>query len=346
MTPGGYLKLSLLTALLLLSAAGALVAFNQPYHGDLTRISRFTERDFGWRDPQPVIAPLPDSPDARVLVIGDSFSDKRLWQALVHRATGTRFSFVHFDQVKRSGLPQLIAARNPDFVIFERVERMLPHTFPEPFPCVMPPGNTPRPAQEAPAPLSLLTGLEIRHRPTLPGSPRQGAQALHHLRMLTQRKSQVIAAPLTVTGLFSHARAGEVLLLVDDQQISRKVPPVTQADIACHLADWVRATPRPSLVVLIPDKTTVYQAYLQDFAARQKRPSLIEGLDSLPGAEVFNATHALRERVRNGGRDIYQPDDTHFGPEGHAILAARVMGWLQQQQADRSLPVATRGPTP
>lgn len=77
---------------------GAIGYFFLPlagFQGDLTRLAMLPESEFGWRKPQPAIAPnlLNQSPmqEADVLVIGDSFSDSRVWQvALTQRGLKVR----------------------------------------------------------------------------------------------------------------------------------------------------------------------------------------------------------------------------------------------------------------
>ncbi len=345
MKPGHYLKLTLLLTLTLLAAAAALVCYNQPYSGDMTRVSTQIEREFGWNSNQSVITPLADTPHANVLVIGDSFSAGRSWQALAHRVTGLSFSFVHIDQAPVERMPQLMATHQPDFVIFERVERMLLHSFPDPVPGCQPhpqPPNAKTKIPEAgPSPASLLTGLSTHKRQTLPDSPRMLAQALHYLKMHRRAKPQpnVVPARLTRSDLFTNSRTGEVLILTEDHQFDQEVPAASQSDVICSLTTWLATTHRPTLLVLIPDKTTAYQEYLPSLVALRKRPSLIEGIYSLPGADVFNATTALRAHIQAGHRDVYQPNDTHFGPEGFAVLASHIIPWLQEQQ--RRHPVAS-----
>lgn len=60
------------------------------YQGDLTRISLMPESEFGWRQPQPAldIALMEQASmtEADVLVIGDSFSDGRVWQTELTRS--------------------------------------------------------------------------------------------------------------------------------------------------------------------------------------------------------------------------------------------------------------------
>lgn len=57
------------------------------FQGDLTRIGMLPESQFGWRKPQPAVDPKlmrqSSLQEADVLVIGDSFSDDRIWQTVL-----------------------------------------------------------------------------------------------------------------------------------------------------------------------------------------------------------------------------------------------------------------------
>lgn len=72
------------------------------YHGDLTRIGKWMESDFGWRDPQPSIdAKLLISSnlqEAEILVIGDSFSDNLHWQTVLTQS-GKKVASIHWESI-------------------------------------------------------------------------------------------------------------------------------------------------------------------------------------------------------------------------------------------------------
>ena len=76
--------------------------FFTTYQGDLTRVGKWMESDFGGREPQPSIDPkwLISShlQDADVLVIGDSFSENLHWQAALTQS-GLRVATIHWSSI-------------------------------------------------------------------------------------------------------------------------------------------------------------------------------------------------------------------------------------------------------
>lgn len=72
------------------------------YHGDLTRIGKWTEHDFSWQIPQPAIdsSLLQSSPldQADILVIGDSFSETLHWQSTFTNDQ-IKVSTIHWGQI-------------------------------------------------------------------------------------------------------------------------------------------------------------------------------------------------------------------------------------------------------
>jgi hypothetical protein len=93
-----HAKLFSVLVFLVVLVYGAIGYFLLPlasFQGDLTRMAMLPESQFGWRKPQPAIVSnlLIQSPlqEADVLVIGDSFSDSRVWQvALKQRGLKVR----------------------------------------------------------------------------------------------------------------------------------------------------------------------------------------------------------------------------------------------------------------
>ena len=63
----------------------------EPLYGDLTRVGKWTERDFGPNAAHPIIHVKANgrflaNPD--IMVLGDSFSEKNLWQSVLSDQMG------------------------------------------------------------------------------------------------------------------------------------------------------------------------------------------------------------------------------------------------------------------
>jgi len=87
------------------------------------------------------------------------------------------------------------------------------------------------------------------------------------------------------------------------------------------------------VILAIPDKSTAYQPYFASDEIRQ-RPALINrlyidnlqhGIDMLP---------PIQEMAAAGHKDIYLPDDTHWGYKGFQLAAVLISTELDAQYHD------------
>jgi len=107
----------------------------EPIYGDLTRIGKWSERDFG---PNAIQAPIQIKSSGRsllnpdVMVLGDSFSQENIWQSIVSEATG--YSVQTFDYGKNclnNFIGAAIANTSSKIIVIETVERSLIGRFSE-----------------------------------------------------------------------------------------------------------------------------------------------------------------------------------------------------------------------
>jgi len=132
-----YTRYFLFAAALPLLVVMALGWYVQPLSGDLTRLGHLPERDFGWRAPQARVPVAPHDPQAKpvVAVLGDSFSERNIWQSMAMAQAGV--PFVSFDWKGVGGAacvgPWMAAvhAAYPTVrvVVVETVERMFVKRF-------------------------------------------------------------------------------------------------------------------------------------------------------------------------------------------------------------------------
>ena len=87
-------------------------------------------------------------------------------------------------------------------------------------------------------------------------------------------------------------------------------------------------------LLVAPDRSTVYARAIAPNPVITPRPlsALTPLFDSLPQISV---TNALRAAVARGEKDVYLPNDSHWGWKGHAIVGETVVRHLFPDTADR-----------
>lgn len=329
-------------ALLGLGLAGAglmlgLGLWLEPVSGDLARVGFHAERDFGWRGGQAVFAPALAGPgrlDGQydVVVVGDSFSRPmpgeawtgRYWTDHLAARTGLSVGVFHLlvtppDQVLASP-----AARSARLVVVETVERQLAPLFDEPGPCVAPP---------APPPVALPRAEAARPVPrdrALWGMPAGPDYLFGFARTALQRwltggdGTRARMLRLDPPGPFTSRRPDRLLVFREDYN-RRHWSEASWARIVCRLgAVQARAVQGGAGFVLLvaPDKTTAYAALL---APGDRTPGALPRLAAVPGLALARTDLALTAAIAAGVKDVYLPDDTHWGSAGAAIAAGAVI---------------------
>jgi hypothetical protein len=147
--------------------------------------------------------------------------------------------------------------------------------------------------------------------------------------------SPVLRLDLSRNDLFTSNRPAELLVYAEDYDKAQWRPDEWDG-FACRLLSLqqrIEAAGRTAfLFLLAPDKSTAYAAYLPP------DPKIIDGYEILerdPRLHLPPLSPMLRAAIAAGTRDVYLPDDTHFGYAG-TRLAARAV-----QQARRGLRPST-----
>ena len=348
-----------LLACLAINLAGSLLlcavslAFNlEPVSGDLARLGGYSEKDFGWRDA--LACYQIDRTNLRaeydrpydVVVIGDSFSEQHVrgWQNRLIERTG--WSLVTLREGPRT-LANLEAnpvfrQHPPSLIIVETVERNLAGQFStdDGFatnwlgPSRLLKTNSPRrdfppthhlasPTIATNRPIAGAWNLDIAKEILLKDVPR---------RWFNVNLTPVASTALTRGGLFSSEASSRLLfygadLLKKDcseDTISRTAWTVNE------LRNQIRTRFGCKFVLLVaPDKLTAYGSYLLDGQLR--------GLSILPrlqcrGLDVPRVDVALSAAIARGERDVYLPDDTHWGPSGARLAADALLNFLVKSE--------------
>lgn len=337
-------------------AVGAFGWSLQPPEGDLVRISGASSREFGWRGEATgfaedhrrelsLAALLRGADPGEVLVFGDSFSIRHAggvsWINTLHEATGLEVAFVRvndFAPALRYLRSEAFAARPPKAVIVQTVERALlvrAVSLRDPAaPCEAPP--PPAPVAAAPeAPLALPRRVLTRRTAFESFDELMSWGALAARLRLTGGEEPVLEARLTRTDLFSHAAADRVLLLGADVRnqradVIRPADPAAAAEaVRCGLRRLAAAAEgrAPLWLMIAPDKRTVYAPWIADRLAPPALDLYAVAHEAL-GPALIDPLPALRATAEAGVRDVHFPDDSHWGPRGHALagtLAARAL---------------------
>lgn len=292
-----------------------------PY-GDLSRIGRVSETEFGWRKPQPDVTPelLKGATPAEgdILVIGDSFSMTYRWQSALTKA-GYRVVTAYWgdyseamcldfsDWIKKNGFEGKL-------VILESVERLLSERLEKSMNCAQmrrPLISLPKPYTSPPHPsegiaknwgaklnTGVITYLNTRDAIESPGDTPAG--------------KRVWSRPVPDgCEFFSHRLCNKALFYGEDDERG----PLTPTDLS-RLQAFTATQPRIHLLwMVIPNKTSVY---LKPESSTEFASAL--GSQGL-GPDLFSFVRAERPKVR----DLYYPNDSHLSAHGQLVLGERML---------------------
>ncbi|GAB4178322.1 MAG: hypothetical protein Fur0039_22080 [Rhodocyclaceae bacterium] len=344
MSPKRYFIAVLALGLGLTGAAWALAWWLEPLYGELTRIGGYAERDYGWNEPVREFVPRLATWDAGhdgtadVLVIGDSFANLRpaqQWQNWLAARTGWRIRTLDKHRVDLGELTAspAWAGHPPKVVIWNNIERDLRDEYSA--------GNgacaLARRAESA-EPLAIRpTGAQpaARSRPSEginPGFARAWLWKNLLRRTLGLDYTETLRVPLVRGDLFSSRSSSELLVFRRDLR-KRSWTPADLERIRCgyrRLARIFEANGRTRFVTAIaPDKSSAYRPWLQDPRALPESvlPALLERFP-VPDARL---DRAISQALSAGTRDVYLPDDTHWGPAGQRIAAEAILELLVRE---------------
>lgn len=317
----------------------------QPIDGDLTRIGAYPERHYGWNAPQRVFPkPLFGSSvadGADVLVIGDSFATAMpnyQWQNPLVVATGMRVSTLSaYDQT----IDQVMAdpayqAQPPRWLVLTLVERHFPSMLARHASCpVAVPVRLPtQPDAEQPAGWSgrvpdipMAVSIERNTRWEDWRDVPLGVGYKYVQRSLWRavsglQSTDTLEYPLDRSDLFSSERSDRLLVFRKDIQKTEQWASSGPSTLDCLLTELrrkVEADGRTRLVVLLaPDKLTAYAPWITD-ASVQRLSKLDELVRRHP--DLIPSVHrALQAAISVGTRDVYLPNNTHWGIQGHMVV--------------------------
>jgi len=326
----GYLAWFLGTAVVLFGVAIGLSLFFKPLSGDLTRIGRWSERDFGptrAQSPPVIRANGPLLRDQQILVLGDSFSNPNIWQSYLSESTKLDTLSFEFKDVGciNNWVNWVVSqtALEAKKIIIEVAERSFVPVFRNDRACT---ASTPvaSKAFDKTSSAGLTQGISL-------DAIYLFQTAGNTLRMRWQagriNSGEVVSVPLASSNFFSNTKAKRLLYYAEDDNKKSW----TQRDITAAIENLKKIQSRlvkfRLVVVVVPDKSTVYRPYILGLPDQIEHPDVFSALTA-SGIDSIDLRELFREKVTSH-IDLYLPNDTHLGPSGYHLMGAAIAERLQ-----------------
>ncbi len=334
-----------------------------PPTGDTTRISGYSENDFGWNAPQKVFekqaTPLQEVYDhyVDVFVVGDSFSFGGVlqmmnypWQSYLTADNGLTVSTLSHYTTKTNPpsydptfIPNIINSETfkktpPKVLVLEVVERQLNILPKIGGDCkVHNKINNSLNIEMKPIP-GMLPTLDVfrkKQRPSLNKRFNYAVKYLETLLFLNAGDNQAFVFYLVTSKLFS-SKSSDKLLVYEGDVKKKNWDENLVDDIKCRLINFqnlVQANGQTLFVVMVaPDKLTVYSPYLKDFSYAKYSP--ISRLSDNPSLHLPRFDLPLQSALGEGVVDLYLPNDTHWASKGQQIAAKTLQKYLTEFSGD------------
>lgn len=351
-----------LLALVVLPVTGlfALGVYLQPLFGDLTRIGFYSERAYGWNDPQMVfsgtqlefnVSPGNSSRYYELVVLGDSFSRARpefQWQNYLAAATGVSIGTMDINKIR---LDQILASPGyrehpPKVLIMESVERELPSHLEQNIKTC---GEVSLDSRKIDAiPVTAQVRFIFRDWENYLGDVRQlgrekkwseinpgymSKYLLHHL-FVDVDHPEVYRMDLARPAPFSSSNKRDILVYHDDLKKIQWWEDVGLSGMGCRIEAirrQVEANGYTRFVLMVPpDKLTAYSDFLGN--PKFQHVSRLSTLANLYPDVMPRLDNALSKAIHAGEQDVYLPDDTHWGSNGQRIAAKTLVTFLIHPQ--------------
>jgi len=335
----------------------------QPVIGDTTRLSGYSENDFGWNKPQKVFKelanPLQDVYDhyVDVLVLGDSFSFGGVlgmmnfpWQTFLTAESGLSVSTISHYTTKTnppsydpSLIPAIVKSETfqktpPKVFVLEVVERQLN---------ILPEVNG-----DCKVTNKILNGRNVfvkpvqgmtptidafrpKKRPSLKEQLDSAVKYWETLLLLNVDDNPGFVFDLTTANLFSNNKSQKLLVYEGDVK-KKNWDDNLIASIRCKLINIqniVQANGKTLFVVMIaPDKLTAYSPFLQD--ASVAKYTAIERMIPERALHMPRFDLPIQSAINSGMVDVYLSNDTHWASKGQQIAAETLKKYLIEFSGD------------
>lgn len=310
-----------------------------PFDGDLTRLGGYSEYDYGWNDKQnhftsnlSVKGEIGTYYD--IMVIGDSFSNHqpwgRLWHNYLKQSTNLSVGVFHINDLDQMLGSNSFKSNPPKILIYESIERHLKSrlSYDDNYSCdvlIITPkpslsvGNLKAQFDQDEFSRDLSFTLYIGH--AIKG-------VWNELKSISGRK-KVFESQLSVAELFSNRLSDKILTINGDMSKKAWSEEIWHG-IECGMKQFqnkIQANNKTSVLFLIaPDKLTVYSPYLVN--DKWKNISRLTSIYALDDLNIVPLLPALRKSLENYSKDLYLPNDTHWGFSGHKIAGESVVDYI------------------
>lgn len=294
------------------------------FQGDLTRLAMLPESQFGWREPQPAISSnlLTQSPmqEADVLVIGDSFSDSRVWQvALKQRGLKVRtISWTSVGAICDDFTPWLRGQGfHGNFVVMEVIERNIESGLKKSVACKNMHANSdvsidhPRypPTESINFAQSDRSGrFSVGIQTALNYRDYERYSSMSDFESHYLNNGAKLARVKNGCDLFSHPKCNDALFLAEDK--AEDLNSNVFDDIENINSRLVGVTP---IWVFVPNKSTTYLHPNKGFWSEANRR--------------FGSPNLLRmnqDALRAKTVDLYPANNTHYSTTGYLLMGEAI----------------------
>jgi len=304
----------------------------EPLFGDLTRIGKWTEHDFGPNTEHPIIhfqSSGQSLPNHDVVVLGDSFTARNLWQSVLFDNSG--YIVKSFQYGSQNCIPAWIEAAIAEptnsIIMVETVERSFIERF----------SHIPSCSNRKPIPSDVPAGITTNLRPDFPPTLNPlyllySAINTGKLNIFPEKNfnsNGVINIPLRAEcARFSNRRNDRLLYYAEDdmkQQWSAQEIRDAVANVL-HIQKEVERSGKKFVFIIAPDKSSVYQTCLLRDNAIRTMPNINEILIA-SGVNAPNMQTTFKDKI-NTIVDLYDPDNTHWSEAGYILAGETISRYI------------------
>lgn len=323
-----YLVWFTLPVLTFFVIAVPLSIFFEPISGDLTRIGHWSERDFGWQQPQPAVAVRANGvtiTNPHVLVLGDSYSHPNIWQSYLAEARHLEILSFQYQDVGcvDNWLHWVAEQRYPNMstVVIQIVERGFVTQFRNLNTCTRRIPKSFETVEENMMPSRPQKGLMLDAGYLVPTALNMLNMAWRDGRMVS---GEAINVQLSTDKLFSNRKANRLLYYAEDElKMSWSVKDIASAvGNLKHIQGDLEKKGLRLVVIVVPDKSSAYRQYLANETNKSGYPNVFEQLRAA-GVNNVNLLSVFQQAVGETV-DLYLPNDTHLSTQGYKFMASKV----------------------